>query len=61
MRKKRINVYIVYLLGLIIGITGIYQMKISGSFIEDMSISASFFKDNLFFDVNINGIVPLEV
>ena len=60
-RKKRINVYIVSLLGLIIGITGIYQMKISGSLIEDMPKSASFFKDILFFDDNFNGIVPLEV
>ena len=60
-RKKRINVYIVSLLGLIIGITGIYQMKISGSIIEDMPKSASFFKDILFFDDTFNGIVPLEV
>ncbi len=60
-RKKRINVYLVSLLGLIIGITGIYQMKISGSLIEDMPKNASFFKDILFFDNSFNGIVPLEV
>ena len=60
-RKKRVNVYLVSLLGLIIGITGIYQMKISGSLIEDMPKSAPFFKDILFFDDNFNGIVPLEV
>ena len=36
-------------------------MKISGSLIEDMPKSASFFKDILFFDDNFNGIVPLEV
>ena len=60
-RKKRISVYIVSLIGLIIGITGIYQIKISGSLIEDMPKSASFFKDILFFDNNFNGIVPLEI
>lgn len=60
-RKKRINVYLVSLLGLIIGITGIYQMKISGSLIEDMPKSADFFKDILFFDDSFNGIVPLEI
>ena len=60
-RKKRINVYIFSLIGLIIGITGIYQMKISGSLIEDMPKNASFFKDILFYDDNFNGIVPLEI
>lgn len=60
-REQRINVYIVSLLGLIIGITGIYQMKISGSLIEDMPKSADFFKDILFFDDSFNGIVPLEI
>ena len=53
--------YLVALFGLIIGITGIYQMKISGSLIEDMPKSAPFFKDILFFDANFNGIVPLEI
>ena len=60
-RKKRVNVYLISLLGLIIGITGIYQMKISGSLIEDMPKNASFFKDILFFDNSFNGIVPLEI
>ena len=60
-RKKRINVYLVSLFGLIIGITGIYQIKISGSIIEDMPKSADFFKDILFFDDSFNGIVPLEI
>ena len=59
-RVKRVNVYLVSLLGLVIGITGIYQIKISGSLIEDMPKKADFFKDILFFDENFNGIVPLE-
>ena len=60
-RKKRINVYIVSLLGLIIGIIGIYQIKISGSIIEDMPKSAPFFEDIRFFDESFNGIVPVEI
>ncbi|MFQ3341871.1 MAG: putative RND superfamily exporter protein, partial [Flavobacteriaceae bacterium] len=60
-RKKRLNVYIVSLLGLIIGIIGIYQIKISGSIIEDMPKSATFFKDIHFFDETFNGIVPIEI
>lgn len=60
-KKQRLNVYIVALLGLIIGITGIYQIKISGSIIEDMPKKANFFEDIRFFDTNFNGIVPLEI
>ena len=60
-RKKRVNVYIVSLIGLIIGITGIYQIKISGSLIEDMPKSAEFFQDIRFFDKSFNGIVPVEI
>ena len=60
-REKRINVYIVSILGLIIGIIGIYQIKISGSIIEDMPKSAPFFKDIQFFDESFNGIVPVEI
>lgn len=60
-KKKRINVYIVSLIGLIIGIIGIFQIKISGSLIEDMPKKASFFKDIRFFDDNFNGIVPIEI
>lgn len=35
-RYKRINVYVISLIGLIMGIIGIYQINISGSIIEDM-------------------------
>ena len=60
-RKKRVNVYVVSLIGLIVGITGIYQIKISGSLIEDMPKSADFFQDIRFFDQSFNGIVPVEI
>jgi len=60
-RKKRVNVYIFSLIGLIIGITGMYQIKISGSLIEDMPKSEEFFQDILFFDESFNGIVPVEI
>ena len=60
-RKKRVNVYIFSLIGLIVGITGIYQIKISGSLIEDMPKSADFFQDIRFFDQSFNGIVPVEI
>lgn len=60
-RNKRINVYIISLIGLILGIVGIYQIKISGSLIEDMPKKAAFFKDIEFYDQSFNGIVPMEI
>ena len=60
-RFKRINVYVISLIGLIMGIIGIYQINISGSIIEDMPKKSEFFKDILFFDDEFNGIVPVEI
>jgi predicted RND superfamily exporter protein len=60
-RYKRINVYVISLIGLIMGIIGIYQINISGSIIEDMPKKSEFFKDILFFDDEFNGIVPVEI
>ncbi|MDO4229208.1 MAG: MMPL family transporter [Capnocytophaga sp.] len=42
-------------------IIGIYQIKISGSLIEDMPKSAPFFDDILFFEKEFGGIMPLEI
>lgn len=60
-RYKRINVFLISILGLMLGIIGIYQIKISGSIIEDMPKKASFFKEITFFDEEFNGIVPIEI
>ena len=48
-RDKRISVYVVSVLLLIMSIIGIYQIRISGSPIEDMPHNAEFFKDIRFF------------
>ena len=60
-RNKRINVYIISLLSLVLGVIGIYQINISGSIIEDMPKKSAFFQDILFFDKEFNGIVPIEI
>ena len=60
-RYKRINVFVISILGLILGIIGICQIKISGSIIEDMPKKSEFFSDILFFDEEFNGIVPIEI
>lgn len=44
-REHRIAVYITTICLLVASIIGIYQVKISGSLIEDMPKSAAFFDD----------------
>ncbi len=60
-REKRIAVYIVSIILLIVSIIGIYQIDISGSPIEDMPKKAQFFKDIRFFEQEFDGIMPVEI
>ena len=60
-RNKRIAVYIVSLILLIASIIGIYQIRISGSIIEDMPKNAEFFHDIRFFEKEFDGIMPVEI
>ena len=60
-KHKKITIYITSLVLLIASIIGIYQIKISGSLIEDMPQDTEFFKDIKFFESEFNGIMPLEI
>lgn len=60
-KERRITIYITAIIVLITSIIGIYQIKISGSLIEDMSKEAGFFDDIRFFEEEFNGIMPLEI
>jgi len=60
-RYKKINIFIISLILLVASIIGIYQIKISGSLIEDMPQKSDFFKDIRFFEEEFNGIMPLEI
>jgi predicted RND superfamily exporter protein len=60
-RHKRIAIYITSIVLLTASIIGIYQIKISGSLIEDMPQNTEFFKDIRFFEEEFNGIMPLEI
>ncbi|RED50522.1 efflux RND transporter permease subunit [Seonamhaeicola aphaedonensis] len=59
-KQKRIAIYTTSVVLLIVSIIGIYQIKISGSLVEDMPKEADFFKDIRFFEEEFNGIMPLE-
>ncbi|WP_224487681.1 efflux RND transporter permease subunit [Robertkochia flava] len=60
-RNHRIAVFIVSLFALIASIIGIYQIRISGSLIEDMPQGAAFFDDIRFFEEEFDGIMPVEI
>jgi predicted RND superfamily exporter protein len=59
-KHRKITIYVSSLILLIASIIGIYQIRISGSLIEDMPKQADFFKDIRFFENEFNGIMPLE-
>lgn len=60
-RERRIAVYIVSIVLLVVSIVGIYQINISGSPIEDMPKNTEFFKDIRFFEEEFDGIMPIEI
>ncbi|WP_396602331.1 RND family transporter [Algibacter sp. R77976] len=60
-RKKRIAIYVTSIVLLIVSIIGIYQIKTSGSLIEDMPQESEFVNDIRFFENEFNGIMPLEI
>ncbi len=60
-KYKKITIYVTSLLLLILSFIGIYQIKISGSLIEDMPQKTQFFEDIRFFEDEFNGILPLEI
>ena len=60
-RQKRIAIYCTSLVLLIVSIIGIYQIKISGSLIDDMPQESEFVKDIRFFEQEFDGIMPMEI
>lgn len=60
-KHRKITVYVTSLILLIASIIGIYQIRISGSLIEDMPKQSEFFEDIRFFEHEFNGIMPLEI
>jgi len=60
-KEDRFSIYVVAVVLLVISIIGIFQMRISGSLIEDMPKKAPFFKDIVFFENEFDGVMPLEI
>ncbi|RMA66283.1 efflux RND transporter permease subunit [Ulvibacter antarcticus] len=60
-RGHRIAIYISAILLLCASIIGIFNIKISGSLIEDMPKQAEFYKDIRYFEKEYKGIMPMEI
>ena len=60
-KKSKINIYIISVILLVTSIIGIYQIRISGSIIDDMPQKADWFDDIMFYEKEFNGIMPLEI
>ena len=60
-KTRRVAIYGITVLMLCLSIIGIYQIKVSGTIIEDMPKTADFFKDIRFYEEEFDGIMPLEI
>lgn len=60
-KRDRISIYITTVIVIILGIIGLYKIRVSGSLIEDMPRSKQFYKDIKFFENEFGGIMPLEI
>src|SRR5690606_14762887 len=60
-RNRRITVFTSVIVAIILSIIGIYQIRISGSLLEDMPQDASFFDDIKFYEEEFDGILPVEI
>ncbi|NMH28587.1 efflux RND transporter permease subunit [Flavobacterium silvaticum] len=60
-KHNRISVYVVAIGLLVISMLGMYQMRISGSLIEDMPKKTPFFRDITYFEKEYDGVMPVEI
>ena len=60
-RQQRVAVYFTSVIALMMSIIGIYQIKLSGTIIDDLPKKANFFEDIQFFESQMSGVMPIEV
>jgi len=57
----RTPIYIITILFVIIGLYGISKLKTTGRIVDDIPQREKLYKDLVFFEKNINGVMPLEI
>ncbi len=60
-KHHQLTIYIITFGLIVISIIGVYQIRVSGSLIEDMPKGKQFYKDIKFFENEFGGIMALEV
>lgn len=60
-KHNRFGIYVTSVVLLVFGIIGIYEIKISGSILEDMPKKTAFFDDIRFFEKEFDGVMPMEI
>ncbi len=60
-RNHRIAIYITTVVIIILSMSGLALIRVSGSLIEDMPKGKQFYKDIKFFENEFGGIMPLEI
>ena len=60
-RNHTVKVFSSAIVLLVLVIIGMYQIKVSGSIIEDMPKKTGFFDDILFYENEFDGVMPLEI
>lgn len=60
-RNHRFTIYSATVVIIIASMIGVYQMKLSGSLIDDMPKDKEFYHDIRFFEKEFGGILPLEI
>ena len=60
-KHYRISVYFISVGALLLSIVGIFQIRLSGTIIDDMPKKAGFFQDIKFFETHFDGVMPIEI
>jgi len=60
-KSNRFAVYTVAITVFALSVFGLFQMRISGSLIEDMPKKSAFFNDIIFFEKEFDGVMPMEI
>ena len=60
-KHHRVSVYFISVTALMLSIIGMYEIRLSGTIIDDMPKKAGFYKDIRFFETHFKGVMPIEI
>ena len=60
-QTKRTYIYIVTCFIVLVGVFGVFKIKTTGNFTDDLPKNGDLFNDLKFFEQNFEGVIPLEI